>query len=133
MRGIAMAAALALLGGAGGAAAQGVPTEVTRLGTSEVTLHLHPALAAEDRDLLRVIAGSADALAAMVGSAGGHAAIALAPAEGLMRDGAPSASAFAIGQLPDAAAARRAALEGCAAARQRGPDCVVVLEIAPAR
>ena len=113
-----------------GATAQAVPVEVSRLGEAEVTLHLHPGLSPEDRDLLQVIAGSAEALAAMLGE-GGHAALALAPAEGMMRDGVPAASATAIGQLPDAAAARDAALQGCAAARTRGPDCVVVLEVAP--
>jgi hypothetical protein len=114
------------------AAAQSVPVEVSRVGDAQVTLHRHPGLAEEDRSVLEVIAGSADAVAALIGE-GGFGALALAPAEGMMRDGVPSASATAIGQMPDAAAARAAALQGCSAARQRGPDCVVVLEVAPSR
>jgi hypothetical protein len=117
---------------AGSAAAQQAPTEVTRAGGVEITLHMHPQLAEEDRSVLRALAASPEALAAVL-SADGFAAIALAPAEGMARDGMPADSAIAIGRLPDAASARTAALEGCAAARRSGPPCVVVLEMAPLR
>jgi hypothetical protein len=121
-----------LLAAAGSASAQQVPTEVTRAGGVEITLHIHPDLAEEDRALLRALSASPDALAALLGS-DGFAAIALAPAEGMARGGVPAESAIAIGQLPDAAAARTAALEGCTTARRSGPACVVVLEMAPLR
>jgi hypothetical protein len=129
-----MLAGLAIAGlGATGAAAQAVPTEVTRLDGAEVTLYLHSFLSAEDRTLLSVIAGSPDAMAALLGDAGGHAAIAVAPAEGFVRNGVPADSATAIAQLPDAATARREALETCNAMRRQGPDCVLVLEVIPIR
>ncbi|MGY6633308.1 MAG: hypothetical protein ACXIU8_06135 [Alkalilacustris sp.] len=98
---------------------------------AEVTLHLHDFLSAEDRALLEVVASTPEGLAVLLGDGGGHAAIALAPADGMMRDGRPSASASAVGQLPDAAAARTRALDTCNAARSGGAACVVVLEVAP--
>lgn len=133
-RGAARVAAItaALLATTGGAVAQDVPREVTRGDGLEVTLHRHPGLAAEDRDMLQALAAQPAALAGLLG-ASGFAAIALAPAEGMIRDGVPADSATAIGQLPDAATARAAALEGCTAARRSGPACVVVLEVAPLR
>lgn len=114
--------------------AQTVPTETSRLGDRQVTIHLHPFLTAEETALLRAVASSEQALALFVtGNRRRHAAIAVAPAEGLVRSGQPVASAFAIADLRTPADARTGALEGCMRARRSGPDCVVVLEVGPAR
>ncbi len=126
-----LAAAPAGPGWATGALAQSVPTEVTRTAGAEITVHLHPFLTDEDRATLQVIAATPAALEALLGESGGHAAIALAPEEGLMRDGVPADSAIAVGQLRDAAAARREALEGCDAVRRSNSACVIVLEVTP--
>ena len=98
---------------------------------AEVRLTLPPELSAEDRSMLEIIATTPEVLATMLDSAAGYAAIALAPAEGMIRDGVPPASATALGGLPDAATARSEALRMCDAARSGGPACVVVLELAP--
>lgn len=108
--------------------------QVIRHDGAEVTLHLPGFLSEEERSTLQMIAASPEALAAMLGAAGsGHAAIAVAPEEGLIRDGVPSASATAIGELPDAATARAEALRLCDAARATATGCVLVLEVAPTR
>lgn len=133
MRKIAWVVALAAGVGAVQAVAQAVPTEVTRFDRAEVTLHLHPFLTPTDKAMLQIIAGNEQALATFLGEAGGHAAMALAPAEGLMQGDVPAASATAVGQLPDAATARARALEECDAARRSGPDCEVVIEVMPIR
>lgn len=122
--------AAALAGGLWTAAAAAQVQQFRHDG-AEVTLHLHDFLSAEDRALLEVVASTPEGLAVLLGDGGGHAAIALAPAEGMMRDGRPSASASAVGQLPDAAAARTRALDSCNAQRSGGAACVVVLEVAP--
>jgi len=129
----AAACAAALAGGA--AQAQSVATEVHRLGGSEIVVHLHGFLSAEERQFLQLLATLPEALELMLGGpgGGGHAAMAVAPGEGLLRDAMPAPSAHAVAQLPDAAAARAAARAGCDAARAGGAACVVVLEIAPAR
>lgn len=133
-------AALAVAGMlvAGFAAAQEaaeVPVETAELGDNVVTIHLHPFLTEEEISLLRLVATNADALALFVPEPGGHAAMAVSPDEGFVRDGAPVASAIAVGQLADSAAARASATEQCNAARQkqrkRDPECVVVLEVVP--
>ena len=98
---------------------------------AEVRLTLPDTLSEEDRSLLEIIAATPDVLATMLDTAAGHAAIALAPAEGMIRDGVPPESATALGGLPNADAARREALRMCEAARRDGPACVVVLEVAP--
>jgi len=59
------------------------------------------------------------------------AAMALAPDDGLVKDGLLAESAVAVSDLPDLDAARSAALEGCNAARRDGPECVIALEIQP--
>ena len=136
MRRIWAAAVIATLAAGPAALAQStVPSEVSRIGDVQIIRYLHGFLSDEERTLLMVIATNADALETMMGGAGasGHAAMAVAPGEGLVQGGMPSASAHAIAQLPDADTARAEALAGCEAARQRGPACVVVLEVAPLR
>ncbi|MGY6410726.1 MAG: hypothetical protein ACXIUV_06850 [Alkalilacustris sp.] len=98
---------------------------------AEVRLILHDTLAQEDRAMLEVIAASPEIVASMLDIASGHAALALAPGEGMMGDGTPPASATALGGLPDAATARAEALRMCEAARRSGPACVVVMEVSP--
>ena len=115
------------------ALAQDVPTEVQTLGTTQVTVHLHPFLTAEELATLRVVATNEQALALFVTRPGRHAAIAVAPAEGFVRGGQPVASAVAMSDLPDTDRARAAALEGCETQRKSGPACVVVLDVAPVR
>lgn len=151
-------AALALTGMvvAGVAVAQEaaeVPVETAELGENVVTLHLYPFLTEEELALLRLVATNEDALALFIpppaeaapseGAAGQaegpapgrHAAMALSPVEGMVRDGVPVPSAIAVGQLPDAQTARASATEQCNAARKkqrkRDPECVIVLEVMP--
>lgn len=151
-------AALALTGMlvAGVAVAQEtaeVPVETAELGDNVVTLHLYPFLTEEELALLRLVATNEDALALFVpqqdeaaeqdgaveqgevSEPGRHAAMAVSPVEGVLRDGVPVPSAIAVGQLPDAETARASATEQCNAAREkqrkRDPECVVVLEVMP--
>lgn len=110
--------------------AQSVSVEEARLGASQVRLHLHPFLSPEEAAVLRQVMTNEQALALFVPNARGFAALAAAPGEGVFRDGKPVASAVAIADLPDAAAAALAAREACDKARRSGPACVVVLEVA---
>lgn len=116
------------------AIAQTAPkTERFEQGSSAITLHMHPFLTEEETTILRLVGESPDALALFVpaGTGPGFGAIALAPADGFIRDGMPVDSAAAVADLPDQAQARDAALAECNAARSGGPACVVVLDIAP--
>ncbi|MDP2085445.1 MAG: hypothetical protein Q8K20_09625 [Gemmobacter sp.] len=131
MKPYVLSATLALM--AAPALAQTVATEVQRLGENQVSLHLHPFLTAEEQSALRLVATNEQALALFVTRPGRHAALAVAPEEGFIRSGMPVASATALSDLPDAQAARDAAMQGCEAARKVGPACVVVLEVAPFR
>lgn len=115
------------------AQAQSVPVEAGVNGGSAVSLQLHPFLTPEEVSTLRLVASNDQALSLFVTSRSGHAALAMAPAEGFVRDGKPVASAIAIGDQPDAATARTAALAACDKARKAKSPCVVVLEVAPAR
>lgn len=125
---------VALLAAATPLAAQTVPSESTRLGDRQVTLHLHPFLTADETAMLRAVATNEQVLAVFVtGDRRRHAAIAAAPDEGFVRGGQPVPSAFAIADLRNAADARTGALEGCERARRAGPACVVLLEVGPAR
>jgi hypothetical protein len=124
-----------------------VPVETAELGQNVVTLHLYPFLTEEELALLRLVATNEDALALFVPQQDGaveqgevpepgkHAAMAVSPVEGVLRDGVPVPSAIAVGQLPDAETARASATEQCNAAREkqrkRDPECVVVLEVMP--
>lgn len=131
LAGSSLLAAMAL--GAAPALSQTVPPEVQRLGASQVTLYLHPFLTPEETAALRMVASNEQALGLFVPRPGRHAAIAIAPAEGFIRAGLPVPSATAMSDLPDAAAARAAAMQGCETARKTGEACVVVLEVAPFR
>lgn len=114
------------------AAAQStVAAEVTELGQSRVTVHAHPFLKKDELQTLRVVAAHEEALKLFVSGKKGHAAIAAAPREGFLRNGVPVTSAIALSELPDAETARRDVLAACNAARKGGPECVVILEVAP--
>ena len=129
---IVLAAGL-VVGLAGGARAGEVPTEVSKLAGQTITLHVQPFLTDTELSTLRLVATNKQALKLFVTSAKGYAAIAVAPKEGFIRDGAPAASATAIGELPDAASAVAAALKGCDEKRKGGQACVIVLEVGPGR
>ncbi len=109
-----------------------VPMETAINGAATVTLYLHPFLTGAELATLRLVATDAQALSLFVPSGTGHAALAVSPREGFVRDGALVASAVAIGGLPDATSARTAALAACDTARRAKAACVVVLEVAPA-
>lgn len=108
-----------------------VPVETATLDKSQITLHLHPFLNTEELDLLRVIMMSKEAMALFLPGDKGHAAIAVSPEEGFIRDGAPPASATALADFPDAETARAETLKICDAAKKTAAPCVVILEIAP--
>ncbi len=129
--GWALAAAVA----GGMAAAQDVPVEVSVLDASQVTLHLYPFLKDDDLRTLRLVATNRDALSVFVPSkdTSHFAALALSPADGFLQDGAPAATAIALSDFPDAAAAATATLAACDAKRDPATaPCVVVLEVGPA-
>jgi len=112
--------------------AAAVPSEVHRLGDRRITLYQHPFLTAQETAALGAMAANEQALTHFVaGNRQNHAAIAVAPRDGFVRNGRLAASAFAIADLPSAEAARDAAIAGCERARRRGPGCVVVLEVSP--
>jgi hypothetical protein len=113
--------------------AAGVEVETSTNGASSVTLYLQPFLDATELATLRVVATNKDALALFVPSAKGYAAMAAAPKEGFLRDGAPVASAVALSDLPDAATASEAALKACNAARKTKVECVILLEVGPSK
>lgn len=130
---VGWALAGALSGGM--AFAQDVPVEVSVLDASQVTLHLFPFLKDEELSTLRLVATNRDALSVFLPSkdATHFAALALAPADGFVQDGAPAATATALSDFPDAAAAAKATIEACDAKRDPAtPPCVVVLEVGPA-
>lgn len=116
--------------GVGAAAlAEDVPVETMKQGRTVVVLHVHPFLTEEELTTLRLVGTNKDALSLFVPKGGGHAAIAMAPDEGFVRDGAPVASAVAVAKLPSAEEAREVALDGCNAAKTTRKACVVVLEV----
>ncbi|CUX82001.1 MAG: hypothetical protein HLUCCA05_02835 [Roseibaca calidilacus] len=125
--GLAVAAALLALP----AQAQEVTTETYALDGAQIILHLHPFLSEEGVQMLRLVGQNRDALSLFVADGARFAAMALAPDDGLVKDGLLAESAVAVSDLPDLDAARSAALEGCNAARRDGPECVIALEIQP--
>jgi hypothetical protein len=127
-----MMAAVLGLGLAGGAAAQEVATEVSTLGGSTVTLHVHGFLSEQELSTLRLIGSNEEALKLFVVSDKGHAAIAVSPEDGFIREGAPVASAIAVADLADAETARTEALAACDAARKGASPCVILLQVSPA-
>ena len=123
--------AAALIAGVALSAQAQVATEVSTLGDFTITLHLHDFLTADDLTVLRLVAKDKTALAMFVPEQGGFAALAASPDDGFTKDGAPVASAAALGGLPDAAAAADAATKACQAATTAKSACVIVLEVAP--
>jgi hypothetical protein len=108
-----------------------VAVEKSVNGESSVTLHVQPFLDATELATLRLVATNKDALALFVPSSKGYAALAAAPKEGFIKEGVPVASAVALSDLPDAAAASEAALKACNEARKSDEDCVLLLEVGP--
>jgi hypothetical protein len=131
MRTALFAAGLALLVLPANAA--DVEVEKSINGESAVTLYVQPFLDATELAMLRLVATNKEALALFVPSAKGYAAMAAAPKEGFIKDGAPVPSAVALSDLPDAATASEAALKACNAARKTSVDCVILLEVGPAK
>lgn len=111
--------------------AQDVPREEYRLDGSAVAVFLHPFLSDEGVAMLRLVGQNRDALSLFVPEGARFAAMALAPQDGLVRDGLLAETAVAVADLPDLDAARAAALDGCDAARSGGLECVIALEIRP--
>lgn len=105
--------------------------ETYQLQGSTVTVIAHDFLNAQELETLRLVGTDPQALALFMGEGAGHGAIAVAPAQGFIRDGMPAAGVAALAQLPDAQSARDAALAMCEEERQSGPGCTVVLELAP--
>lgn len=131
--GLALAVGVSL---AGGVLAGAVPFEEAALGGSRVTAYLHAFLTEEETAALRLVMTNEQALAIFVpqdgAGEGGHAALAVSPEDGFIREGKPVASAVALSGFADAPAAEAAALAACDAARKGAADCVVVLRVAPA-
>lgn len=105
--------------------------EVTTLGTHIITITLHPFLSDEDLTVLRFIASAPEALALFITSNDGHAAIAVSPDEGFVKDGAPTAGVGALGGLPDAETAARDAVAACQKSATTPTPCQVILQISP--
>ncbi len=123
----------ALIGGV--ALAQDAPVEVSILDASQVTLHLYPFLKEDELTTLRLVATNREALSVFLPSkdASHFAALALAPADGFLQDGAPAPTAAALSDFPDAQSAAIAVLAACDALRDpNSAPCVVVLEVGPA-
>ncbi len=118
----------------GGAAfAKDVPVEVGTLDGAQITLHIYPFLKDADLQILRQVATNSQALAVFVpGDKSHYSAMALAPDDGFLKDGAPVDTAIALSDFPDAATAAKAATDACDAKRGKAAKpCVVVLEIGP--
>lgn len=135
MRKLALGAALAVLAGAVHAEGK---TEEAVLHEARITLHMQDFLTAEEQATLRLVLTNEQALALFVPGAldgagvKGHAALAMSPDEGFIRDGKPVASATALAELPDAKTAASAATGACDKAKAKEAAlCVVVLEVAP--
>ena len=124
---------MALMAAALSAAAKDVPVEVSTLDGAQVTLHVYPFLKDGDLQILRQVATNSQALAVFVPGDKAHfSALALAPSDGFLKDGAPADTAIALSDYPDAAAAAKAVTEACDAKRGKaGKACVVVLELGP--
>lgn len=128
--GIFAAAAIAISGSI--AVADPATSEHFDLGASRITLHLHDFLTDEELAVLRLVGQNEEALALFLPEgAGGFGALAVAPADGFIRDGMPAESAVALSELPDMDGAKAAAVAQCNTLRSGGRACEVVLEIAP--
>ena len=113
------------------AQAQQTMVETYHQDGAEVRVVLHPFLTDEETMTLRLVGQTPEALALFVSEGPGFSAMAVAPEEGLVRDGAPVASAIALSGVESADTARQAATEACDAARSTNTPCAVVLEVAP--
>lgn len=130
-----MLARFGLMGAAvlAAAAAQAeVVAETAVVGASQVTLLPLPFLTAEELAALRLVLTNEQALQIFVPGGGGHAALAVNPGDGFIRDGAVVKSAVALAELPDAETALTEALAACEAAKVASDPCVVILTVAPA-
>lgn len=116
---------------AGQVAAADVPVETATLGKANVTLHVHPFLTDEELVALRLVLTNEDALALFFPGKGGHAALAVSPDDGFIRDGSLVKSAVALAEMADAIAAADGAMAACEAAKAGKAACVVVLNVAP--
>jgi hypothetical protein len=112
--------------------AQDAAVETTEVEGTVVRLHVHDFLKADELQVLRLVATNADARGVFVPEGEGFAALAVAPREGFVRKGAPVPSATAVAGAETAEAAAAQATEACNGAKKRGPDCVIVLEVAAA-
>ena len=128
---LGIALGMALMAGA--ALAKDVPVEVSTLDGAQITLHVQPFLKADELQVLRTVASNSQALAVFVpGDKSHYSAMALAPADGFLKDGAPTDTAMALSDFADAKAAAKAVLDACDAKRGKaGKPCVLVLEIGP--
>lgn len=137
MRMISRMAAILALGAtsfmAHGAMAEGASVETNVLDGAKISLHTYPFLDATELATLRLVLTNSQALNLFLPDHKGFAAIAVAPDEGFIRNGAPVASAVALGGMPDAKTAAAQALAACDAKRNAsGQACVIVLELGPA-
>lgn len=130
---LALGGAVAALGMAQSAQAADLPIETAVNGTSVVSLHLHPFLAADEIATLRLVASNPQALELFVKTNSGFSALAAAPEEGFIRNGKPVSSAVALADLPDMASARGEALKSCNSIKKTKTPCVIVLDVAPKR
>ncbi len=134
VRVVALISALTVVSGGFGLADRAraeLATETTVLGGSQITLTLPDFLNEQEVQTLRLVATNEQALSLFVPSNNGFAAIAIAPADGFIRDGQPVASAIAMAELASAEDARAKVLEACDKAKSGGDPCVVVLEVGP--
>lgn len=128
---VASVAAMLVAAGATVAGAQQGATTRFTLPQVEVVVHALPFLSDEELATLKLVGQNQEALALFLPEGVRFGAMAVAPADGFIRNGIPVDSASAISDLPDLGAARSAALSQCNAARSGGPACQIALEIIP--
>ena len=124
-----LGAVVALWGGM--AMADVPPAETAVIGGAKVTIYAMEFLSEEEVSTLRLVLTAPEALALFVPEGGGHAALAVSPEDGFIREGALVKSSSAIAGMETADKAAEAALTACDGARKGKVPCVVVLEVAP--
>jgi hypothetical protein len=129
MKALGLVLGFAVLAGAAGA--ETVQAERAKIGAVEVTLYPYEFLNDEELAALRLVLTNDQALALFIPGKGGHAALAVSPDDGFIRDGALVKSAVALAELPDAAKAEAEVLKACNAVKSGNAACVVVLTVAP--
>lgn len=123
---------MALFGaGVTAAAAQQVETARYQHTQVDVVVHALPFLSEEELATLTLVGQNEDALSVFLPEGVSFGAMAIAPADGFIRDGVPTQSAAAVSDFPDLGGARSAALAQCNVARSGGPACRIALEIIP--